>query len=132
MTPPTPILEALPALRGAIYRALTALTTRGVFWKQATQGYALPFVIYQSPDGGGRAEKSVGDLDWSGLIMVRALADNQSAAEQLMTAVAGGMAALSAPGYTITVTYGQPRDLPITPSGAWQAAHEWRISISRS
>jgi hypothetical protein len=125
---PTPIYPAIAVLRKAIFEALDPLTAVGVYWVQATQGVALPFVIYQSQDNGGQAQKSVGALGWSGLITVRALAANQSAAETLMLAVAPGMASLSASGYQITTAYERPITIP--PGDSWQCGHIWRVTIS--
>lgn len=130
MTPP-PIYEAIPALRGAIYRALIAKTTRPVAWQQAAQTAARPLVIMTSQDGGGQSEKSLGSLAWSGLVTLRALADSQLAAEQLMAAVAPGMESLSAPGYTVMASYERPIVLPPTTDGVWQACHMWRVFIDR-
>lgn len=125
---PTPLYSAIAVLRKAIFEALDPLTSAGVYWVQAAQGVALPFVIYQSQDNGGGSVKSVGALAWSGLITVRALAANQSAAETLMLAVAPGMASLSAAGYSIKTEYERPITIP--PGDAWQCGHIWRVSIS--
>jgi hypothetical protein len=127
--PPTPVYSVIRILRYAIVAALDPLTTTGVYWVQAKQGVALPFVIAQSQDNGGRGEKTVGALSWSGLVTIRALAASQSAAETLLEAVAPGMASLSSAGYTITTIYDRPITIPPR-DDTWQCGHIWRVHIS--
>jgi hypothetical protein len=126
---PTPIYPAIAVLRKAIFEALDPLTTAGVYWVQAAQGAALPFVIFFSQDGGGQAEKTIGNLSWSGLVTVKALANSQSAAETLMGATAPGMAAPTAAGYTISTNYQRPIVIPPV-DGVWQCGHLWRVFIA--
>lgn len=124
-----PIYSAIPVLRTAIYNALDPLTAAGVFWQRATQGVALPYVIYQSQDAGGNAVKTIGAFSWQGLVTVKALAPSLSAAESLLAAVVPGMAALSYSGYSFVSRYERPIVIP--PDGdTWQAAHQWRIFIN--
>lgn len=128
---PTPIYDAITRMRYAVAAALTARTSRGVYWLEAPSGATRPFVVFQSQDAGGRAERQIGALDWSGLIVVKAIADTTGAAEQLMAQVAPGMEGLTSAGYSITATYDHPIVIP--PDGAlFQAAHQWRVSIHRS
>ena len=123
-----PIYDAIHIVRRAVFEALDPLTTAGVYWQQAAQGAALPFVIYQSQDGGGSANKRLSNLGWQGLITVKALAANQSAAETLMLAVSPGMGALSATGYSISAEYERPIVLP-PQDGVWQCCHQWRVFL---
>lgn len=125
----TPIYSALEIVRTAVYTALDALATNDVYWTQAPEGAALPLVIFQSQDAGGISVKNVGDLGWSGLITVRALATSQSAAESLMETIASGMESLSAPtGYTLTTEYERPIFIPPA-DGVWQTGHQWRVTL---
>ena len=127
----TPIYDAITRMRYAVSAALTARTSRGVYWLEAPSGATRPFVVFQSQDLGGRGERQIGALDWSGLIVVKAVADSVGAAEALMGQVAPGMEALTTPSHTITAIYDQPIVLP--PDGSiHQAAHQWRVSIHRS
>lgn len=127
--PPTPLYSVLRALRFAIKAALQPLTATGVYWQRADQGVALPYIVYQSQDLGGQAVGTVGELAWSGLVTVKALATNQSAAELLIAAVAPGMEALIYAGYSISARYVRPVVIP--PDGdTWQAAHQWRVGIT--
>jgi hypothetical protein len=126
---PTPIYNAVYLVRKAISDALDPLTTSPVSWAQADEDIEPPFVIYQSQDAGGRAEKRLNELGWSGLITVKAIATNQGAAETLMNAVAPGMASLSSAGYTIGAEYERPIVIPPDESGRWTAAHQWRVYL---
>jgi hypothetical protein len=127
----TPIYDSITRVRFSIAAALTARTVRGVYWQEAPGGAARPFVVFQSQDLGGRAERQIGALDWSGLIVVKAIADTVGAAESLMAQVAPGMEALASTGYGITATYDHPVSLP--PDGSiHQSAHQWRVSLHRS
>lgn len=126
--PPAPIFNAIYLVRNAVFDALDPLTTAGVYWQQAVQTATLPYVIYQSQDGGGSADKKLNALGWQGLVTVRALASSQSAAETLMTAVAPGMASLSASGYGIMAEYERPIVLPPA-NGVWQCCHQWRVFL---
>lgn len=135
-----PIIESLRLVRSAIRPALLALSNgAGVYWLQANEGAAYPFVVFQSQDGGGQDEHAVGALNWSGLITVKALAkagngttNPQAAAEALMEAVAPGMASLSSPaGYVIGARHVRPIVLPPA-DGVWQAAHQWRVRLERT
>lgn len=133
-----PIYPAIRLIRFAIVPALAALAGgRGVYWLQASEGAAFPFIVVQSQDAGGRGEPRLSSLGWSGLITVKALAqangngNAQAAAETLMEAVAPGMDALIAPaGYDLSVNYQRPVVIPPS-DGVWQAAHIWRVSLER-
>lgn len=125
-----PITDAITVLRGAIFAALTPLTTRTIDWAQA-EGRTLPYVIVQSQDGGGRANPFLDSVGWQGLVTVKALATTLPAAEALMAAVAPGMDALTATGYAITTIYDRPVTVP-PDAGVWQAINVWRIYIDRS
>jgi hypothetical protein len=149
--PPTPLYNAISILRTAITDALAPLMAAATppagvsyldsagrvkcYWTQAEQLDAnqqpvvLPYLIVQSQDNGGTAAKTVGELAWSGLVTVRALAAHLAYAEALIGVVAPGMASLRAAGYSITVAYERPIVLP-PQGGVWQAAHQWRIAIS--
>jgi hypothetical protein len=81
---PTPIYDALKLARFAIKQALQARTTRPVRWWRANSTDTRPYVVFQSQDLGGRAEKRVNAMGWSGLIVVKANADLPETAEQLM------------------------------------------------
>ena len=126
---PSPIYNALNLVRKAIFEALDPLTTAPIYWQQAAQGQALPLVVYQSQDGGGSAEKHLNAIGWEGLITVKALASNQSAAETLINMVAPGMASLSSTGYTVCAEYERPVVIPPDAAGVWQAAHQWRVYL---
>lgn len=128
---PSPIYTSVRLARNAIKAALQARTTRPVRWWRAFSSDTRPYVVIQSQDLGGRAEKRVGDIGWSGLIVVKAVGDLPDTAEQLMAAVAPGMEALSSPGYTIRAEYDRPIALP--PDGDTHSdAHQWRVSLHRS
>jgi hypothetical protein len=128
---PSPIYESITKMRYAVSAALTARTTRGVYWQEAPGTATRPIVVFQAQDGGGRGERQIGALDWSGLVVVRAIADTTSAAEQLMASVAPGMEALSTVGYTISAAYDRPIVIP--PDGnVHQSAHQWRVYLHRS
>lgn len=128
----TPIYSAIRLVRFSIVAALSARTTRSVWWLQAPQTAVRPLLTAQSQDAGGRAERQIGALDWSGLIVVKAIADTLGAAEALMASVAPGMDALTTQaGYSITAIYDRPVVIP-PDGGVWQAAHQWRVSINRS
>jgi len=123
----TPILDAIRILRTAIYAALSPLNS-AAYWQQADQGVARPFVVFQSQDAGGQAEKRIGDHGWSGLVTVKALADNQSAAESLLATVAPGMASLSYAGRDIAAEFERPLVVPPL-DDVWQAGGIWRVFI---
>ena len=134
----TPIYPAIRLVRFAIVPALVARSSgAGVYWLQAPEGAALPYVIVQSQDAGGRAEPHLSALGWSGLITVKALANANGsgnaagAAEALMDAVAPGMDNLTAPaGYDLSVSY--ERALVVPPlEGVHQAGHIWRVTLER-
>ena len=125
----TPILNAISILRQAVFEAFDPLTTYPVYWQQADEQVQPPFVIYQSQDAGGRAAKHIGDYGWEGLITVRALAPTQGAAEELLAAVAPGMDALQATGYSFTADYQGPLVVAPDPFGVWQAGHIWRVAL---
>jgi hypothetical protein len=134
-----PIIESIRLVRFAIVPALTALSGgRGVYWLEAPEGAALPYVIAQSQDAGGRGEFVIGALAWSGPITVKALArangsgNAQAAAEALMELVAPGMGSLTAPaGYAIGARYVRPVVIPPL-DGVWQSAHTWRVRLERA
>jgi hypothetical protein len=147
----TPLYSAIPVLRNAVCDALGVLMAAATppvglsyldsagrvkcYWTQADQADANgrvvvpPCVIAQSQDDGGRAVKTIGELGWGGLITVRALAKYLAYAEVLMNAVAPAMESLSTAGYSITAVYERPVTIPPR-DGIWQAAHQWRVSIS--
>lgn len=128
---PAPIYDAIPRVRFSITAALQARTSRPVYWQEAPGTAVRPFVVFQSQDAGGRAERQIGALDWSGLIVVKAIADTIGVAEQLMATVAPGMETLTSTGYSVSSAYDHPIVIP--PDGnLWQAAHMWRVSIHRS
>lgn len=126
---PTPILDAIPIVRQAVYEALVPLNT-ATFWQQAKQGQALPYVIYQSQDAGGQAEKYIGSHGWSGLVTVKALAVSQKAAEDLYAVVAPGMNNLSSTGHDIATEFERPLVIPPDVAGVWQACGIWRVTIN--
>jgi hypothetical protein len=133
-----PIYAAIRLVRFAITPALAALSGgKGVYWLQAPEGAAFPFVVVQSQDAGGGANPNLGSLGWAGLITVKALAqangsgNAQAAAESLMEAVAPGMDTLTAPAlYDLSVAYVRPVVIPPS-DGVWQCAHIWRVSLER-
>lgn len=127
--PPTPIIDAISVMREAVYAALDPLTTAGVYWKQA-EAATLPYVVFQSQDGGGKADPYLNDVGWQGLVTVKVYATTQSAAETLLNAVAPGMNSLSATGYAITTIPINPIDLPAE-DGVWSSSYQWRVIISR-
>ncbi len=128
---PTPIYRSIRLVRFAVAQALAARTGRGVYWLEAPGTAVRPFVVFQSQDAGGRSERAIGDLGWSGLVVVKAIADTAGAAEQLMEAIAPGMDALATPGYSISALHDKPIVIP--PDGnVHQSAHQWRISLHRS
>lgn len=149
--PATPLYSAIPVLREAIADALAPLMAAAsppsglsyldsagrakCYWVQADQVDAnknvvvLPYAIVQSQDEGGQAERAIGDLWWSGLVTLRALASRLSYAETLLAVLVPGMASLSKAGYTFSAVYERPITIPPR-DGVWQAGHIWRVSIS--
>lgn len=129
---PSPIYNSIRLMRFAVAQALAARTTRGVYWLEAPGTAQRPFIVFQSQDAGGRADRKVGDLGWDGLVVVKAKADTIGAAEQLMETVAPGMDGLAAPiGYTISAAYDKPIVISLD-GDIHQAAHQWRVSLHRS
>ncbi len=127
--PPTPIIDAISIVWGAIYAALDPLTAVPIYWASAAEGINPPFIVGQSQDNGGRAEKHLNGLGWSGLITIKAVAENLPAATAIMTAIAPGMASLSSVGYGLMAEYMQPVVIPVDADGRWQAAHQWRVYL---
>jgi hypothetical protein len=130
----TPLTEAIEKLRAAVYTALSPLAApHGVYWLQADQNAALPFVIAQSQDAGGRDVKHLGDYAWEGLVTIKALANGQSGnlsgAEALLRAVLPGMNSLAVSGYTFFVEHERPLVLPPDDQGVWQACSIFRVGI---
>jgi hypothetical protein len=133
-----PIYNAIELVRMAIVPALTARSGgRTVYWLQAGEGAAYPFVVVQSQDDGGAGVPNLGSLGWSGLITVKVLAqangnnNPQAAAEALMATIAPGMDALTAPTlYDLSVIYQRPAIVPPS-QGVWQCAHIWRVTLER-
>lgn len=133
-----PIIEAIRLVRFAITPALAARSGgKGVYWLQAPEGTAYPFVVVQSQDNGGEGTPRLNSLGWSGLITVKTLAQTngsgnaQASAEALMEAVAPGMDNLTAPaGYDLSVAYDRPVVIPPL-DGVWQCAHIWRVTLER-
>ncbi len=134
----TPIYSALRLVRFAIVPALSARSGgKGVYWLQAPENTAFPFVVVQSQDAGGLANPNLGSLGWTGLITVKTLANAngsgnaQALAESLMEAVAPGMDNLTAPaGFDLSVNYSRPVVIPPS-EGVWQCAHVWRVNLER-
>jgi hypothetical protein len=132
-----PLTEAIEKVRLAIYTALSPLAApHGVYWLQADQGVPLPYVIYQSQDGGGQDLKHLGDYAWEGLVTIRALANGesgkQSGAEALLDAVLPGMSGLAVSGYTFSVEHERPLVIPPDDNGVWQAGHIYRLRLYRN
>jgi hypothetical protein len=126
-----PILAAITILRNAVYDALDPLTTDGVYWEQAPELEPYPFVVYQSQDAGGRAERQIGDMGWSGVVTVKAIAESVPEAESLMAAVAPGMDSLAYTDYSVSSEYLQPVVIPPS-NGIYQSCHQWRVYIYRT
>lgn len=125
-----PLTEAIPVLRRAIAAALKPLAApHGVYWLQAQQGAARPFVIFQSQDGGGRDVTYLGDYAWEGLVTIKALADSQSAAETLLDVVLPGMGSLTTTGYSFFVERVRPLVLSPDVDGVWQSCGIYRVGI---
>jgi hypothetical protein len=124
----TPILDAIPILRAAVYAALAPLNA-AIYWLQADQGVARPFVVYQSQDLGGSAVKRIGDHGWSGLVTVKAIADTQGAAEALYATVAPGMGSLAHAGYGIIAEFERPLVIPPL-EDIWQSGGVFRVTIT--
>jgi hypothetical protein len=130
----TPITEAIEKLRQAIYTALAPLAApHGVYWLQADQSAALPYVIFQSQDAGGRKVLHLGDYAWEGLVTIKALANGttgkQSGAAALLALVIPGMGSLASTGYTFSVEHERPIVIPPDAEGTWQAAQLYRVGI---
>jgi hypothetical protein len=125
----TPIYDAIKLVRAAIFTALDPLTAVPIYWQLAAEGVEPPFVVYFSQDNGGRAEKHLNALGWSGLVTVKAIATSQGAAETLMLAVAPGMANLASGGYLLMAEYMQPVVIPVDADGRWQCCHQWRVFL---
>ncbi len=131
----TPLTEAIEKLRLAIYTALSPLASpHGVYWLQADQNAALPFVVYQSQDAGGKAVKHIGDYGWEGLVTIKALANSatrQSGADALLDAVLPGMQSLAVAGYSFLVEHERPLVIPPDDNGVWTAASIFRVAINK-
>lgn len=125
----TPIYSAITILRTAIVSALDLLTARPVAWVEPLAADQLPYALAQSQDAGGASLTYIGAIDWTGLVVVRALATSLPAAEQLLDTLAPGMQTLSHTGVAITTRYDRPLTIPPA-DGVYQAAHIWRVTIS--
>jgi hypothetical protein len=113
-------------------RALAVALGSSWHWLLAPQGTALPFGVYQSQDGGGRPLIYVGDLAWSGLIVLRACATSQAGAETLLASGAAALASLAAPaGYALRCRPERPIVIPPA-GGIWYAAYLYRVDLTRS
>jgi len=135
-----PILDSITLVRFVLMAAIDPLTTRGVYWQEASSTAVRPFVVIQSQDAGGISTLRLDSQGWSGLITVKALADSigmpngnaLAAAEALLATVALGMAALVAPaGYDLSVQFVRPLVLPPS-DGVWQIGHIWEVQLERA
>ena len=115
--PATPITDAIPKIRTALYAALAPLvgTYDGqakAYWLQAAQGAPLPLLIYQS-QAPGQADAFLSSASWSGLFTIRALAASASAAEALLAGVPAALADFSvSPFYGHRLTFVQAPVIP--------------------
>ena len=131
--PATPITDAIPKIRTALYAALTPLvgTYDGqakAYWLKAAQGAPLPLLIYQAQDGGGGDTSLLSTGGWAGLFTIKALASSAAAAEALLATVPAALASLSVSGYSGQATY--VRSLVLPPlDGVHTAALVYRITL---
>lgn len=131
MTTPAPIYDSITKLRYAVVAAMKPLTTRPIYWQEAPSNAARPFVVAQSQDHGGSSSRAVGELGWVGIVVVKAIADTLSSAEQLLLAVSPGMEHLTSEGMILTTVYDHP--VVIAPLDAvWQTANQWQVSMYRA
>lgn len=113
----TPITDAIPLIRRALYTVLAPLVSsyNGVpkaYWLQADLGAPLPLLVYQSQDGGGKDVSFLSHAAWSGLFTIRALAGSASAAETLLATVPAALDTLTVSGYGVGVQFVRSLVLP--------------------
>lgn len=131
--PATPITDAIPKIRTALYAALAPLvgTYDGqakAYWLQAAQGAPLPLLIYQAQDGGGGDASLLSTGGWVGLFTIKALAASAGAADALLATVPAVLAGLSVGGYSGQATF--VRSLVLPPlDGVHTAALVYRITL---
>lgn len=140
-----PITNAGRLARRAFYAALAPVvaTFGGIpaaYWRVARDGAAAAILagelagmlVYQ-PQAPFEAGGTINQAESTGLIVVRAVATTDDAAETLLatalTAIASGLAA--SPGLAIQVVYtGEP---PIPPAdGLYTAAAQFRVTLRRT
>lgn len=132
----TPIANAIPLARAAVYAALAPLvgtyqSLPRCYWLAAAQGAPLPLLVMQSQDGGGGDASMLNLGGWSGLITVKAIAASLAGAEALLSGVPAAMEALAAPaGYTIRATLARPLTLPPS-EDVWSAGLIYSIDLFR-
>lgn len=111
-------IDAIPIVRAALYPKLAAIET--TYWQQAERGAALPYLVFQSQDGGGDDASMLNLGGWSGLVTVKALSlsveaggGGLAAAEALLSGVPTAFESLTQPsGYTIRAYLARPLTLP--------------------
>lgn len=124
-----PVYDAIPVMRGAVAAALGA----SAHWQRNEDAAPTrPYLIFDSQDGGGRADAYVGCIGWEGLVTVRAVADFQDEADAALAPAFTAMQSLSAPsGYAIGARFVRPITLPPTGETRYAAA-QWEVYIERT
>jgi hypothetical protein len=133
--------DALSILRTVVLARLATLAPStlpgGAHWRinLLDQARKLPMAIAQ-PQGAGAARPFVGREGWQGVLVVKALAHTQDAADtcaaSLHDVVVGTHTHSGAVGWDITITLDRPLllDVPIG-SSAQQAGHQYTVAIHR-
>jgi hypothetical protein len=139
----TPIFDALDITRAALDAAFAPIVPPhqgqpACYWKRGPVitsalllGQLASCLIYQSQDGGGRAEQWLGEEGWSGEITVKCISANEGTAATLRDNAFSALQSLSAPGYSISAVHVRPLDLPQLDEGLTTLANIYRITISK-
>ena len=82
-------------------------------YKVASSLSQLPVGIYQSQDGGGSNDDTIGANGWTGLLTIRAIDTTLSGAWSKVQEAAAAMLTISHPSYDISVNISNPIELPV-------------------
>lgn len=133
-----PLLDALPAVRTAMEGWYGPLVEGRAFWTQApVAGTKRPLIVFQSQDGGGEPVPFIGAVGWSGLILVRCIADRAAgglasaeALRRLVAAATPAGATLTVDAATYAATFTLDRPVAVPPAAdAWTAALRYRCAV---
>lgn len=134
-----PIYTALSIVEYAILSVLVVLAPGAVWWNVAPHGTAdqvyagtlTRAYVAQHQDGGGELNARLHSAGWSGLVVVRCLAADDTTARVGLARVVPAMAVLASPaGYQLQTRFDRALAIPIQDQIATRAA-QWRITIRR-